>query len=86
MNNKVIRLKIVREKKQLVLSIQNPVANPVEIKENQISTSKNDKKNHGIGLKNVQMVLEKYQGFGNMHYKNGWFYYTAIIPEKDEIE
>ncbi len=82
--NKVIRLKIIREKRQLVLSVQNPVVNPVEINGNEIKTSKSDKKNHGIGLKNVQMVIEKYKGFGNIYYKDGWFYYTAIIPEKEE--
>lgn len=83
--NKVIRLKIVREKMQLVLSVQNPVANPVEINQKQLKTSKGDKKNHGIGLKNVQMVLEKYKGFGNIYYRDGWVYYTAIIPKKEEI-
>lgn len=83
--NRVILLKIVRERRQLVLSVQNQVADTVEIKEKQIETSKSDKKNHGIGLKNVQMVLDKYHGFGNIRYENGWFYYTAIIPNKEEI-
>ena len=83
--NRVILLKIVRERRQLVLSVQNQVDDTVEIKEKQIETSKSDKKNHGIGLKNVQMVLDKYHGFGNIRYENGWFYYTAIIPNKEEI-
>ena len=60
--NKVIRLKLVKEKQQMVLSVQNPVAVPVEIKNNDIQTGKGDKKNHGIGLKNIQMVLDKYGG------------------------
>lgn len=85
-DHRVIRIKIVREKEQLVLSVQNPVVDPVDIKEDGIATSKSDKKNHGVGLKNVQMVLEKYKGFGNMHEQDGWFYYTAIVPEGDEIE
>lgn len=85
-DHRVIRIKIVREKEQFVLSVQNPAADLVEIKEDGIVTSKSDKKNHGVGLKNVQMVLEKYKGFGNMHEQDGWFYYTAIVPRRDEIE
>ena len=64
--NKVIRLKLVKEKQQMVLSVQNPVAVPVEIKNNDIQTGKGDKKNHGIGLKNIQMVLDKYGGIGRI--------------------
>ena len=79
-------MSVLREKEQLVLSVQNPVVDSVDIKEDGIATSKSDKKNHGVGLKNVQMVLEKYKGFGNMHEQDGWFYYTAIVPEGDEIE
>lgn len=78
-------MSVLREKEQLVLSVQNPVVDPVDIKEDGIATSKSDKKNHGVGLKNVQMVLEKYKGVDNMHEQDGWFYYTAIVPEGDEI-
>lgn len=77
---KVIKLKLIREKKQLVLSIQNPVSGEVLIRDDQIYTNKKDKKNHGIGLKNVQMVLDKYQGIGMMRYDEGQFHYTAAIP------
>ena len=83
--NKVIRLKLVKEKQQMVLSVQNPVAVPVEIKNNDIQTGKGDKKNHGIGLKNIQMVLDKYGGIGRIRCDKGWFYYTAVIPQTEEI-
>ena len=48
----------------------------------QLSTSKADKANHGIGLKNVQMVLEKYDGMSRIHSEDGWFYFTAMIPDE----
>ena len=79
-DGKVIKLKLIREKQQLVLSIQNPVSGEVLIRDNQICTSKEDRKNHGIGLENVQMVLDKYQGIGMMRYEEGEFHYTAAIP------
>lgn len=80
---KIIRLKIVLEKREMVISVKNTVDAPVKIEDNFIHTSKKDKRNHGIGLKNIQIVLDKYDGMGLMRYKDGWFYYTVVIPEED---
>lgn len=79
-----IWVKLVREKRQFVLSIRNPVSEPVDIQDNEIPTSKEDKGKHGIGLKNVQMIVDKYQGMGMMHYEEGCFSYTTVIPEIKE--
>ena len=76
-----IWVKLVREKRQFVLSIRNTVSEPVDIQDDAIPTSKEDKRKHGIGLKNVQMILDKYQGMGMMRYEEGCFSYTAVIPE-----
>jgi sensor histidine kinase YesM len=74
-------VKLVREKRQFVLSIRNTVSEPVDIQDDAIPTSKEDKRKHGIGLKNIQMILDKYQGMGMMRYEEGCFSYTAVIPE-----
>jgi hypothetical protein len=76
-----IWIKLVREKRQFVVSIRNPVSAPVVIENNEINTTKEDARKHGIGLKNVQMILEKYHGMGMMRYGEGCFFYTAVIPE-----
>ena len=76
-----IWVKLVREKRQFVLSIRNTVSEPVDIQDDAIPTSKEDKRRHGIGLKNVRMILDKYQGMGMMRYEEGCFSYTAVIPE-----
>ena len=44
-----------------------------------IQTSKSDKENHGIGLNNIMTIVKKYDGDARMRYKDGWFYYTAIL-------
>lgn len=77
----VIRLKLLRERSQILLSVQNPVEDTRSEVYHQMHTSKADKANHGIGLKNVQMVLEKYDGMSYIHSEDGWFYFTAMIPE-----
>ena len=76
-----IWVKLVREKRQFVLSIRNTVSEPIDIQDDAIPTSKEDKGRHGIGLKNVRMILDKYQGMGMMRYEEGCFSYTAVIPE-----
>lgn len=80
-----IEVKIVLEKKQIILSIKNTVDGPVNIVNNSICTSKKDKNKHGIGLKNIQMVLDKYDGICMMRYEDGWFYYTAAIPDNYKL-
>lgn len=76
-----IWVKLVREKRQFVLSIRNTVPEPVDIQNDEIPTSKEDKVKHGIGLKNVQMILNKYEGMGMMRYEERCFLYTAVIPD-----
>ena len=78
----VIRLKLLRENAQILLSVQNPVESTQNMIHDQLSTSKADKANHGIGLKNVQLVLEKYDGMSRIHIEDGWFYFTAMIPDE----
>lgn len=84
-DNKIIRLKFVKEKHQIVLSVQNRVNSPVKILGNDIQTDKRDKKNHGMGLKNIQMVIDKYDGIGRMRCEKGWFYYTVVIPDEENL-
>lgn len=76
-----IWIKLVMEKRQFVLSIRNTVFEPVIIENNEIPTSKEDQGKHGFGLRNVRMILDKYEGMGMMNYEEGCFSYTAVMPE-----
>ena len=78
--NKVIQFKMVLEEEQLVLSIRNPVKNAVQIKDNRIITSKQDKSQHGIGLLNVDSVIKKNNGTSVLKCESGWFTFAAMIP------
>lgn len=59
---KYIRIEATARERFFVLSIVNPVNERVVIKNNRIKTTKSDSKNHGIGLKNVGRIAEKYGG------------------------
>lgn len=78
--NRVIQFKMVLEEGQLVLSISNPVKEPVRIRNNRVVTSKRDKSLHGIGLLNVDSVIRKNGGTSVLECKEGWFSFAAMIP------
>lgn len=77
-DNKVIQFKMVLEEDQLILSVRNPVQDPVEIKGKRISSSKGP--GHGIGLANVEEVVKRHKGTSILQCKDGWFYFAAMIP------
>lgn len=79
-NNKVIKFKMTNEKNQLFISIQNPVKESLKIINNRIITTKENKKEHGIGLLNIYSVVEKYDGTYAIKSKDEWFYLSVLIP------
>lgn len=56
----VIQFKFIYEYGKVILSIKNPVLAKVQIVDNKVQV--NAKSGHGIGLKNVEAVAEKYDG------------------------
>ena len=68
------------EKGQLILSVHNPVKEPVLIKDNRVVSRERRGPRHGIGLMNVDSVIRKHGGDSVIKYDNGWFYFSAIIP------
>ncbi len=56
----VIQFKLVYEDGKTILCIKNPVLKKVEIVDNKVQA--NPKNGHGIGLRNVEAVTEKYEG------------------------
>lgn len=78
--DKVIQFKMVAEEGELVLSVRNPVKEPVRIKDNRIMTSKRNKAQHGIGLLNVDSVIRKNNGTNILRCEDGWFTFAAMLP------
>lgn len=78
--DKVIQFKMTLESGEVVLSVRNPTAETVRIKDNHIMTSKRDKSLHGIGLLNIDEVIRKNNGTSVIKCENGWFGFSAMIP------
>ena len=45
-------------------------------------TKKNDSINHGLGLKSVQMIVDKYSGIIKTNNKNKWYEVSVILYEQ----
>lgn len=54
-------------------------------KENALHTTKEDEWMHGIGLKNMQKVVERYYGNLSHEIKNNTFYLTIMLQEKQDL-
>lgn len=78
--HRIIRFKMVLEDGELILSVSNPVAEPVIIDGKKIATTKKDGRNHGIGLLNVNGVIERLGGTSALRCEDGWFCFSAMIP------
>jgi len=59
---KVIGIQSSFKKDFLFIIIENPTAEPVQIINNTIATTKENKRSHGIGLRSIRMSAEKYAG------------------------
>lgn len=78
---KVIKLKIIKEENEVIISVKNTYHQPVVFRNNQFITSKRlNSIEHGIGIKNVIQAVEKNCGFYNINYENREFYFSIVIP------
>ncbi|MCM1256436.1 MAG: GHKL domain-containing protein [Roseburia sp.] len=68
-----IEAKVGSYNNQIYLEIKNTVAEEVIIENEKLVTSKKDKMNHGIGSRNVEEAVKKYDGVIFYKYENGWF-------------
>lgn len=60
--NKNIEIFLQQRQDYIFITFINPVMETVEIKNNTLTTTKDNKKEHGIGLYSVKKILKKYDG------------------------
>ena len=57
-----IRVEFIEHKKEIFIVVSNSVAERINTKSDFFMTSKKNKENHGFGLKNIAVTVEKYHG------------------------
>lgn len=79
-NEKIIRLKFIVEDENIILAVKNTYdGHIIQVNDQYISTKK-DKNNHGIGIKNMIQVIEKYDGCYSIKHDCTYFSFSCIIP------
>lgn len=73
-----IQIKLQRTDQDFVLSVRNRTMPGATIPNNQIPPSTKQGAGHGIGLKNVVAILQKYHAEYTFSAKHGWFQFTAL--------
>lgn len=84
-NNKFIQIDVASGEESVKVTVVNHVINKNNHKDNRNpGTWKDDKKNHGIGLKNVRDIVEKNKGNFDCRISGNSFIAEIILPYKEE--
>lgn len=75
-----ISVEAVKMKGQLLIKIKNSYNGRLEMKDGRFVTSK-DEKFHGLGIRNIEKVMESYGGFVKIEYDEKEFTLMAAAPE-----
>lgn len=74
-----IKFKFMQEEEKVVLSIRNPIEESLKKVNGQVQTSKENEEEHGVGIGNIEKVIEKYGGEGTYQEEAGEFFYVIVF-------
>ena len=78
---KVIKLKFVKEDNRVIIAVKNTFNYDIVYENGEIqSTKMSNVEEHGVGIKNVLKIIEKYDGSYVIEDKNREFFFSIIIP------
>lgn len=79
--DKFIVVSILSDKDKFILNIKNS-ADGIITKNGSLMTTKQDKQNHGLGIKSMKKTLKKYNGYIDYYFKEGVFTIEIIMENK----
>lgn len=80
--DKIIKIKLVREKGQTVISVVNTFGTEPLLVNGEYQTTKENPAAHGIGIQNIKETVGKYGGSCVIRHKDRLFRVAIVIPEK----
>lgn len=75
----VLNIKLSYDKGRLLIRVDNPYLGEISERDGDLVTTDDDKENHGIGLRNVKKVIQKYDGTMTIDYGNGLFSISVLL-------
>lgn len=80
-NRRILKLKIVIEDGMIKIGVRNTFNSPILYENGEIKSTKLVRaEEHGVGIKNIIEVIEKYDGSYVIKENNQEFYFSIIIP------
>lgn len=80
-DKKIIKLKFVNEDNMIIIAVKNTFSHPICYENGEIKSSKISRaEEHGVGIKNIIKVIEKYNGSYIIEDSKNEFYFSIIIP------
>ena len=80
LKEKFISIVIKKKRNYDTILIKNKIEKSVLDENPKLATSKDDKENHGIGLEQIKLLTEKYDGLLDIYEENEMFCVNIMIP------
>ncbi len=74
-----LSVKVVYSQGRLIIQMINPYLTEVEYLNGELVSTQNDKHNHGFGIKNIETVVEKYDGYMEINHENSVFRVDILL-------
>ncbi len=80
-NDKIIKIKLVKEDDFTIIAVKNTYNGTLQYENNEIKTTKKEnKEEHGVGIKNIIKVIEQYDGSYVIESNHMEFAFSIMIP------
>lgn len=79
-----ILLEVKSQRQLLSIRMDNCCDHPVEFQGGLPRTTKEDRQQHGYGMKSISRVISRYDGSLDCSLENGWFVTTVLLPLPDQ--
>lgn len=79
-SKRLIHVSVARQKGFLRIRVENCYEGEITLENGLPSSTKQDKRFHGYGLKSIRSTVKKYGGSVTLNMENGWFELRILIP------
>ena len=77
---RLIHLSVSKQREFLMISIENYYEEELQYSEGELQSTKQEKSQHGFGIKSIQYIVNKYNGALNINAENNWFSLKILMP------
>ena len=80
---RLIHMSVSSQRNFVLIRFANYIEETPEINDNFPQTTKQDKQNHGFGIKSINYTVKKYKGHAQYELKENWFELSILLPRPE---